>query len=102
MTCSTSSSSTSRRWRPSRPSRKCPMSSPRLSPEPLHVIALDPGERVGWARARVNPDGTWDDMTHGITALKDMALALHKNVTKYDVVIYETWRLRADEARKFA
>jgi hypothetical protein len=70
--------------------------------EPLHVLALDPGERVGWARAAIYPDGQWFEMTHGITPLKDMALAVHRKITDYDVVVYETWRLAADKARSFA
>jgi hypothetical protein len=36
---------------------------------------------------------------HGITPLKDMALALAKNIGKYDTVIYETWRLYAHKAK---
>jgi hypothetical protein len=66
-----------------------------------HVLALDPGEKVGWARAYVADDGSWCGYDHGITALKPMALAVHANIAKYDVVIYETWRLRASETQKF-
>jgi hypothetical protein len=73
-----------------------------VSPNPLHVLALDPGERVGWACAYIWADGEWGDMKHGITPLKDMALAVHRKITDYDVVVYETWRLAADKARSFA
>lgn len=72
----------------------------------MRVLALDPGDRVGWARADVDPSsGTWDDFRHGITPLKDMALAVHERVTggrnrrpleherSYDLVVCEDWRL---------
>lgn len=65
----------------------------------MRILALDPGERTGWAA------GTWDgeeltDVTQGVAALKDMALALEKNIHKYDVVVYETWRLYPHMAKK--
>lgn len=59
----------------------------------LQVLTLDPGEKVGWARAMVQPDGAWHNLVHGITPLQEMALALDKKIGTYDVVIYETWRL---------
>lgn len=76
------------------------------------VLALDPGNRVGWARADVAEDGTWTDLRHGITPLKDMALAVHHSLLAhspeelpfepaYDVLVVEDWRLRAEKARSF-
>lgn len=83
------------------------------------VLALDPGERVGWARADVAEDGSWTDLRHGITPLKDMALAVFDaqihptydhvlevaqidgDLTDYDVLVVEDWRLRAEKARSF-
>lgn len=59
----------------------------------MRVLALDPGERVGWARADVGPDGAWTHMRHGITALRDMALSLTTRLDHYDVVVMEDWRL---------
>lgn len=71
----------------------------------LRVLSLDPGDRVGWARADVDPSsGTWDDFRHGITPLKDMALAVHSALVygddtedelglRYDLVVCEDWRL---------
>lgn len=71
----------------------------------MRVLALDPGERVGWARADVDDSGTWDDFRHGITPLRDMAMAVHRALTdhdgydvramapQYDVVVVEDWRL---------
>jgi hypothetical protein len=66
----------------------------------LRVLALDPGERVGWARADVDPAGNWSDMRHGITPLRDMALSMNRALVRvpehgpsYDLVIIEDWRL---------
>lgn len=68
----------------------------------LKVMAFDPGERVGWARATVREDGSWDDLRHGIASLRDMAVAWDAKAHEYDVVVIETWRLRADMARQFS
>ena len=70
------------------------------------VLALDPGDKVGWARADVADDGTWTNLRHGITPLKPMALSVHKSlcppwtggewdrtVPSYDVVVCERWAL---------
>lgn len=74
------------------------------------VLALDPGDRVGWARADIADDGTWTDLRHGITPLKQMALSVHKallpepwfdhcteervdEASAYDVVVMERWAL---------
>lgn len=66
----------------------------------MRVLALDPGDRVGWARADVDPSsGTWDDFRHGITPLKDMAIAVMTNVVDYDVVVCEDWRLYPQQAK---
>lgn len=65
------------------------------------VIVIDPGERVGWARCTIE-DGaiTPDSVVHGVHALKDFALKFAESVTNYDHVIYETWRLRPDMAKR--
>lgn len=72
------------------------------------VLALDPGDKVGWARADIADDGTWTNLRHGITPLKPMALSIFEHTAKwvdvdrgngfepkpdYDVVVCETWRL---------
>lgn len=67
----------------------------------MKVIAIDPGQRVGWATGVVT--GMPVNLTianHGIHHLKDFALKLGESFTNYDVVIYETWRLSAVHARK--
>ncbi len=63
-----------------------------MATEPLQVLAIDPGEKVGWARGSASPD-SFKLVNHGITDLKPFALALGKSITKYDVVVYETYRL---------
>lgn len=63
------------------------------------VLALDPGEKVGWARAEIAPDLTFTELQHGITGLKDMALACEKRISTYDLVVMEDWRLNAKTAK---
>lgn len=65
------------------------------------VLAVDPGERVGWARASITPTGEWIDMRHGITPLKDFAMALAQQAPAYDVVVVEDWRLQPNKAHSF-
>lgn len=90
----------------------------------MRVLALDPGEKVGWARADVSPTGAWSDVRHGITPLRDMAIAVHKALCEpyidgtpdthlsrgnqtiemandYDVVVCEDWRLYPHMAQQF-
>lgn len=76
------------------------------------VLAIDPGERVGWAAGTVDDGVT--DITQGVHALMDFAVALDRKldnsakklddsgggVDNYDVIVYETWRLYPAMARK--
>lgn len=66
----------------------------------MKVLALDPGEKVGWARGII-VDGVLDESTvvHGINHLKDMALKLHDQIHNYDLVIYESFRLYPGAAK---
>lgn len=63
------------------------------------VLVVDPGDRTGWARCVIDGE-TISDVVTGVTPLKDFAVALGKSVDKYDTVVYETWRLRPDMAKK--
>jgi hypothetical protein len=63
------------------------------------VLALDPGDRVGWARADVADDGTWTEFRHGITPLRDMATAVYYVKKRYDVMVCEDFRLYPQMAR---
>lgn len=71
------------------------------------VLALDPGDRVGWAHAKVYDDGHWEDLKHGISPLKDCALAVHHALNypddmlpDYDLVVMEEWALYANKAKE--
>lgn len=70
----------------------------------MKVLAIDPGERVGWAVAdvlevaseREGMEWTLYPRNRGVTPLKDFAMKLGEVIGDYDVVIYETFRLRAN------
>lgn len=79
-----------------------------MSQSPTRLLAIDPGERVGWATAEYVPE-TEDIgpdragfflLDHGIHSLQPFALKLGKSIDRYDIVIYETWRLAAGVAKK--
>ena len=63
------------------------------------VLVIDPGDRTGWARAVIE-DGEIVGVTNGVTPLKDFAVKLYEVAGDYDTLVYETWRLRPDMARK--
>lgn len=71
------------------------------------VLVLDPGEKVGWARAEVDDLGNWSNVNHGITPLWTMADAIAKaqqvrddaNWANYDVIVCEAWRLYGSHAK---
>jgi hypothetical protein len=74
------------------------------------VLALDPGEKVGWASADIAEDGTWTNLEHGILPLRDMAIRLYQQ-TEYadmriepppEVVVCEKWVLYPHMAQQFA
>ena len=80
------------------------------------VLALDPGDRVGWARVAIDDNGLWHNLDHGITDLKECALKVAEVLdvaagyngyddgcgphTEYDLVIIERWSLFARFAKK--
>lgn len=65
------------------------------------VLVIDPGERIGWAVARIDDDEGLVIMDHGIMDSKEFLLALNKSIDKYDTVIVETWRLQPGYQDKF-
>lgn len=73
----------------------------------MRVLALDPGERVGWASAVVGSTShlaswTLEVTGHGIAYLKDAAMQVYQAVAiekRYDVVVFERWALTAKGAR---
>lgn len=69
-----------------------------MTTETERILVIDPGDRTGWVRA-VIADGQITEVTQGVNALKDFALALHKGFANYDTVVYETWRLYPEKAK---
>lgn len=74
----------------------------------LSVLAIDPGEKVGWADGVIDTDsGRLTVMSHGIEHLKPFAMALAgmnrasgpAPIHMYGAVIYERWRLSAVHAK---
>lgn len=70
-----------------------------------YVLALDPGDKVGWAHAAIDSEGRWSQMDHGITELKPMAIKVHEALVgypgmkpDYDLVICERWSLFKSKA----
>jgi hypothetical protein len=58
----------------------------------MKAIAIDPGERVGWATS-ILTSTELTDIKQGVTPLKDFAMKLGKVAGEYDVIVYEAWRL---------
>jgi hypothetical protein len=68
------------------------------------VLALDPGERVGWSLSRFYRDAPlafwrWDVLDYGILPLKKAALDLHQPRWQFNVLLYESWILTAKGAQ---
>lgn len=58
------------------------------------TLAIDPGERVGWAKGIVGPTaGDFTVVERGVHPLRDFALKLGDVIGNYDTVVYESWRL---------
>jgi hypothetical protein len=90
----------------------------------MKILAIDPGERVGWATGEIlwlGPDGKhygeyaklpqeFDNelkrdlvvRQHGITALKPFALKLDEVFADYDVIVYERFVLASGKAKELA
>lgn len=64
------------------------------------IIAFDPGHETGWARGVIE-DGALTDVHHGWAPWKALSLAFHRTMTDdpYDIVVYESWLLRASAAK---
>ncbi len=60
------------------------------------VIAIDPGERAGWASATL-AENSITDIEHGVLPQKQMAFQLYAwqvPEPRFDVVCFESWRPR--------
>jgi hypothetical protein len=73
------------------------------------ILAIDPGERVGWAHGVADvtrlsgggePIHDLEITGQGVSPLKDFALKLGESIGNYDTVIYETWRLYPEMGKK--
>lgn len=65
----------------------------------MKILAIDPGELVGWCRAEVDDDYQIVDYKDGITSAQAFVLKLHDSAHDYDLIIYETWRLFGSKAK---
>lgn len=65
----------------------------------MKVLAIDPGEKVGWCRFDADTKGRVKNLKYGISGLKEMALRIAKVYDSYDVVVMENWRLSAVHAK---
>lgn len=67
---------------------------------PSRIIATDPGERTGWAHGLVDEAGKLEVTGQGVSTIKDFGLKLVEVAGNYDVIIYETWRLYPEMAKR--
>lgn len=65
----------------------------------MRLLALDPGQKVGWARCDVTKAGKTSNLVTGITPHKEMAMRVGDVYKTYDAVIMESWRLSAVHAK---
>lgn len=63
------------------------------------VLAIDPGERVGWAIGLLDAD-SFEVERQGVHPLQDFAIKLGKSIQDYDTVVYEQWRLYPDMGKR--
>ena len=63
------------------------------------ILAIDPGIETGYAVGRINGKGKLDVLKHGWMPWKEFVVSLHNSTVDYDTFVYESWRLRAKEAR---
>ncbi len=73
----------------------------------MRIAAYDPGESTGWAFGTIE-DGKLKYIDCGWGACVPVAVDLFKRMRgddpanpPFDVVVYETWRLRKDKAKEF-
>ena len=66
----------------------------------MKIIAIDPGEMTGWARGTIE-DGKVEIESHGYTPWQEFVIAFADRMEQppmFDVVVYESWRLRKSSA----
>lgn len=72
------------------------------------VLAIDPGERVGWCHAEIDyrgkdgiaqPKYKLNVTGHGITELMPFAVKLAEVIGNYDKVIYEVYKISGEKGK---
>lgn len=65
------------------------------------ILALDPGERTGWAVGRASEEGL-TVLDQGVEAVREIGDLVEGAIEEHgvDVVVYETWRLYPHMAKK--
>lgn len=67
------------------------------------ILALDPGERTGWAIGKVTEAGELTVQGQGVLPVREMGMWLYETLVQekdIDVLVYETWRLYPHMAKK--
>lgn len=66
----------------------------------LKVLALDPGEKFGWAVGEIDTDKpSLQLINYGIATMKNLMLTLADRASRYDVIVYESYQIKASHAR---
>lgn len=74
----------------------------------MRLLAIDPGEKFGWAHATIDPTTDVDlplrmglSVTgHGITPAKDFIVKFFEVAASYDVVVLERYRIAAGKLKE--
>lgn len=67
----------------------------------MKIMAIDPGENTGWATGVIE-DGKLEVLSHGYTPWQEFVIQFAERMLEdkppYDMVVYESWRLRRSSA----
>lgn len=62
----------------------------------LKVLAIDPGEKVGWAKGTIDTDDPSLVLdNYGIATMKDFCVTLADRASMYDVIVFEPYIIDA-------
>lgn len=67
------------------------------------ILAVDPGEQTGWATGALTPEGSFEFENCGYTDWRTFVQQYYNVMhgdNPYDIVVYESWRLRAPNAKQ--
>lgn len=71
----------------------------------MRIIAIDPGENTGWAIGTVSQDGVLTIDSYGFDPWKKFCMNymdVMDGGNPFDVVVYESWRLRPANMKELA